>query len=662
MEEEVKRIVIAGLVAGMVGAVVFADETNREIVVTATRVSRGEIDVPADVTVITSDEIRDAGYLDVSDALKSVQGVTMRSIAGNPATTEISMRGFGENSHGRVLVLLDGRRLNRPDMAGINWFEVPLSNVERIEVVRGGSTVLYGDNAVAGMVNIITRKGGKETAGGIAVDAGSYGMNSVKADVSGVNGRLSYAANGERYSADGWRDRTGFAAAGLGANLSYDFSGAVSATLALSGQNVEYEIPGWLSKAQMEENPRQSLNTDDSAENEYFNADMGVHSQVGDGNRVDLNLVYGRKDIMSDMTSWASFADLVVDTYGVTPRYLTEFDTFGYKNNLLLGVDFYTDVLNVKRYGDAARTTESISADVDKTTIGGYVRDEFSIQKDLVLGAGVRVEAARVSADVKSAGSTLVDDSTTHNESAFEVSLNRTIEDWGKLFTRFGTLYRYPFVDEQVSYIGYGSDQFFSDIEPERGWDLEAGAEMHAGKSATLGMTVFWLEMNDEIAWDSMTMRNKNLDRTRHTGIELVAGQTFCDVLKVSANYTYTEARFTDGTNKDKDIPLVPPHKASVMVELILPHDHFLDVNTTYVSSSWLGNDNSNTGEKLGEYTVVDVLLRKKSNLVAGLEVYAGVENIFNEKYASLAYQGSAGNGYYPSPGTTYRAGLSYRF
>ncbi|MDD4869766.1 MAG: TonB-dependent receptor [Kiritimatiellae bacterium] len=657
-----KRKTMIVAVLGVVGTMAYADTTNREILVTATRESRGTLDVASDVTVITSDEIRNAGYVDVAEALKNVQGVTMRSITGNPATTEISMRGFGENSHGRVLVLLDGRRLNRPDMAGINWFEVPLSNVERIEVVRGGSTVLYGDNAVAGVVNIITRKGGKEPAGGISVDVGSYGMNSVRADISGSKNRLSYALDGERYESDGWRDRTGFSAFGFGANLGYDISKNLNASLALSGQNVKYEIPGWLSKAQMESDPRQSLNHDDSAENTYFNADFGLSSQVGDGKRIDMSLIYGRKDIVSDMTSWSSFADLIVDTYGVTPRYSMEFDTFGHQNNLLIGADFYSDILNVKRYGDVTRAMRTISADVDKTTVGGYARDEFNIQKDLVLGAGVRVESTRVDADVKSAGSTLVSDDTTHHENAFDLSLNRTIDNWCKMFTRFSTLYRYPFVDEQVSYIGYGSDQFYSDIKPEEGWNIEAGTELLIDKKTTASITVFWLEMKDEIAWNNITMRNANLDKTRHCGIELFAGHTFADIVKIDGNYTFTEAVFDDGPNDGKDIPLVPPHKASVMVELILPGDLFFDVNTTYVSSSWLGSDNSNFGEKLEGYTVVDMFLRHKSKILPGFELYAGVENAFNEKYASLGYRGFDQDGYYPSPGSTFRGGMSYRF
>jgi iron complex outermembrane receptor protein len=308
------------------------------------------------------------------------------------------------------------------------------------------------------------------------------------------------------------------------------------------------------------------------------------------------------------------------------------------------------------------RTTETINADIDKITIGGYIRDEFSIRKDLVVGVGARVESARVSADVDSSGSMIFDENTTHHENAFDISLNRTIDEWCKFFTRFSTLYRYPFVDEQVSYIGFGNDQFYADIKPEEGWNFETGTEVQFGRDTMAGLTLFWLEMKDEIAWNNMTMRNENLDKTRHTGIELVFGHKFADICRINGNYTFTEALFNDGPNDGKDIPLVPPHKMSIMVELLLPANMFFDVNTTHVAASWLGSDNSNSGEKLDGYTVVDMFLRHKSKVLQGFEIYAGVENAFNEKYASLGYKGFDQDGYYPSPGSTFKGGVSYRF
>ena len=87
------------------------------MVVSADRGGKTEEDIAANTTVLTGAEIRAAGYTTLVDGLRNAGGLHVRSTSGNPSTAEISMRGFGENSHGRVLVLINGRRLNRPDMA-----------------------------------------------------------------------------------------------------------------------------------------------------------------------------------------------------------------------------------------------------------------------------------------------------------------------------------------------------------------------------------------------------------------------------------------------------------------------------------------------------------------------------------------------------------------
>jgi iron complex outermembrane recepter protein len=156
-------------------ATVFA-QTNREIVVTATREQQEAIRTPAHVTVLTADDLSAPGIVTIMDALQHLSGVQLKESPIGPSGAEISMRGFGENSHGRVLVLLDGQRMNYPDMAGINWLQIPKSSVERVEVVRGGSSSLYGDYAVAGVVNIITRKGTGKPAANISQDAGDDGL------------------------------------------------------------------------------------------------------------------------------------------------------------------------------------------------------------------------------------------------------------------------------------------------------------------------------------------------------------------------------------------------------------------------------------------------------------------------------------------------------
>ena len=134
-----------------------APQQMQDMVVTATRSKAPAREVPANVTVISAEEIAKGNYSDVVSVLKRIAGLHFRSYSGNQEAA-VDIRGFGENSYGRVLILRDGRKLNRPDLRSINWNQIPLANVERIEIIRGPSGAAYGDHAVGGVINIITKK------------------------------------------------------------------------------------------------------------------------------------------------------------------------------------------------------------------------------------------------------------------------------------------------------------------------------------------------------------------------------------------------------------------------------------------------------------------------------------------------------------------------
>ena len=154
----------------MIGDVYAETARLDEIVVTATRDTQEIRKIPANISVITAEEIEEINATTIVDVLDNLPGVHFTTISGNEAQAGIDMRGFGglgENAFGKVLVMIDGRRLNRPDMVPMNLLQIPLSSVERIEVVRGANSVLYGDNAVAGVINIITKKGGVESKMGM---------------------------------------------------------------------------------------------------------------------------------------------------------------------------------------------------------------------------------------------------------------------------------------------------------------------------------------------------------------------------------------------------------------------------------------------------------------------------------------------------------------
>lgn len=134
--------------------------TMGEIVVTATRDAQEIRKTPSSVSVITEEEINDSGATTLVEVLDRIESIAFRTYSGNSSQSQIDMRGFGgDNPFGKTLILLDGRRLNRTDMASINWLQMPVNGVEKIEIVRGPGSVLYGDAAVGGVINIITKKG-----------------------------------------------------------------------------------------------------------------------------------------------------------------------------------------------------------------------------------------------------------------------------------------------------------------------------------------------------------------------------------------------------------------------------------------------------------------------------------------------------------------------
>ena len=325
-------------------------------------------------------------------------------------------------------------------------------------------------------------------------------------------------------------------------------------------------------------------------------------------------------------------------------------------------MDYYDDILKVDRYSDKKHNSVTATAKVTRDTLGAYARNELTTFDSVVFGLDARAETARTSADVFDGAAETVDNSKTFNETTVDVSLIKTFQNKSKVYAKGGTVYRYPFVDEQVSYVGFGSDMFNLNLKPEEGWNAEVGAEINAAKGLVVGLSLFRLDMNDEIAYDYVTEANKNLDRTTHQGVETYFDYSALEFVKLNGNYTFTDAHFTTGPNDGNNVPLVPVNKASADVKLLLPVDFALDTVATYTGESYLGGDDSNVGPRLSSYTVVNMFLRFTPKTMRGLELHAGVENVFNEQYANLGYKGVTDDGYYPAPGRTFRAGAAYRF
>ncbi|MCF7864527.1 MAG: TonB-dependent receptor plug domain-containing protein, partial [Kiritimatiellales bacterium] len=190
------RLLLAACAVATIASVPATGASDpNQIIVSATRTPISVKEIPGNPTLITSAELEEGGFTSVPDALNKRAGLHVRNYANNPNQASVDIRGFGENSHGRVLVLVNGRRINRPDLAPVNWSQIPIGNIDRIEVLRGAHTALYGDYAVGGVINIITRRGAEQPQTEVSVTGGSDGFNDETLGTSVDLDGVGYAAS-----------------------------------------------------------------------------------------------------------------------------------------------------------------------------------------------------------------------------------------------------------------------------------------------------------------------------------------------------------------------------------------------------------------------------------------------------------------------------------
>ena len=218
------RLFIPLALASCMAGAALADEpySLEEVVVTASRIETPLAEAPANVTVITAEQISQMGAQSLVDVFDREPGVFAQNYLGNPKTGNIDIRGYGEAAPQNVLFLVNGRRVNSIDLSGADLAQIPVDAIERIEVYRGPASVLYGDNAAAGAVNIILKKGEGPPTGSVAVTYGSYDTFKPEAMISGSQNQFSYMAFASHLDTGGYRENNGLHANDLLGNFSFE--------------------------------------------------------------------------------------------------------------------------------------------------------------------------------------------------------------------------------------------------------------------------------------------------------------------------------------------------------------------------------------------------------------------------------------------------------
>src|SRR5207253_11426646 len=180
------------------------DDIFEEQVVTASVRSSSESKAPASLTVIGEDEIRMSGAATIPELLRRVPGVDVAEM--DPSDTNISIRGFNRRVANKVLVLVDGRSMYQDFLGTTLWplLDVAVQDIARIEVIRGPGSALYGANAFAGVVNIITKIGDEAAGARAFMQAGDHGTFQGGVSAGGRSGKLAYRTTVAYDRADKW--------------------------------------------------------------------------------------------------------------------------------------------------------------------------------------------------------------------------------------------------------------------------------------------------------------------------------------------------------------------------------------------------------------------------------------------------------------------------
>ncbi len=642
--------------------------TLPEVLVTGTRVEQQVRKVPANVSIITPADIRNKNAQTAADLLRGEEGIVVRDPLGNGNTAAVDLRGFGETATQNTLVLVDGRRVNEVDLSAVDWAQIPIEQIERIEVVRGSGTVLYGDNAAAGVINIITKTPSQQFSATGGVTYGSYTRRKVDAYASGGYGRTAVALSGSLEDTDGYRENNDYNAGDLGGKVLFDATDRLTFRLSGSFHKDRFGLPGTLTRAELEEDRRQSLDPLDRAKTRDAYITGGIDWDFGGYGQVLADLSY-RERISESKFPDDSFPfenDVDTDTIGFTPRYILNKEIFGRENRVVAGVDLYGSKQDSQSYSGFFSPLPSLPtglSNVDRTSYGFYFNDEFYVLKKLLFTFGARHEKVDYDFDVKDLGDfplAPLEESTSESENAFTAGLTYLYGQDSSVFTRVNRSFRFPLIDELVVF-DFDSGKIVTNpnLKPQTGMHYEAGVRHFFTPKLRANITVFRAEMDDEIFFNRPTFTNENYPETLHQGVEVGAWADLVKHVILQGNYTYQEATFEKGPYDGKDIPAVPNNRGSVGLRIYdIPKGLEFAADYIYVGESYAISDFENEFEKLESYYTIDLRLTYKWKM---LRAFAGVNNLTDEKYTEYAVVGGfpTQTNYYPAPERNYVVGLS---
>ncbi|MEN3353523.1 MAG: iron complex outerrane recepter protein, partial [Betaproteobacteria bacterium] len=415
------------------------------VVVTATRFSAPAEQFPIGVQIVSEDDIRRSSASTLPELLSQFSGIRTRDLSGSP-DLQVDMRGFGIFGDQNTLVLLDGRRISENEQATVNWTAIPLSAIERIEILRGGGSVLYGAGATGGTINIITKapRFGERSAS-VYAGIGSYRSGEARAGVNVGGERASVRLNATHFRSDNYRDNNELRQSNAQADLRFRTDNGFL-SLKAGADDQRLELPGALSEAQIAANRRQAATPGDFSTRRGGYLDLGGEHALGSV-EVAANISYREKETDASFFVATPFRNNIasrVNVWSFTPRLKVPYRVGGADSALVVGID-------VDEWQFDATAGPSIVGrpTADQRSAALYAQHTTRFETGTSLSFGARGQKVRYAvADPVNPSANFSRERTLN---AYEVGARQRLVDGVSVYGKLGSSFRVPNVNDLYS-------------------------------------------------------------------------------------------------------------------------------------------------------------------------------------------------------------------
>ncbi|EQA3808531.1 TonB-dependent receptor [Campylobacter jejuni] len=676
-----------------------AQESNKAINLQKVVVSTTGFEQDADsnlrnVISIEGKDLQNKGYVSLEQALERISGISFVNFG---LGRNIDMRGQGNKSNIAVKVMIDGRAINVLDNShGVTPLDsINLDNVERIEIIPGGGSVLYGSGTRGGVINIITKK---QKSDAFAINlkiGGNLGINGAKQ----INENLAFSFDIQSFNLDGYQEGYNEKGYFINTKTYIDINDNSDLTLGYNYFKSKNTSSGYLTKAQAQSDPTQKGKSDNITQINRPEISLDYHYYFDDIWEFNLEAFWQNQKInyLKDVSTM-SYMNMSLPVYqngGGFEDTLTGIslkNKLNYANNsyFIFGYEFAnhdakrTSIIHydVNTNGFQMSHTMTTLMDMDKQSHSIFALDSHNFNEFFTLSGGARYEYSLYDTNRNYTSNMIMfgkpniktelfsTDDTSHNF-AFEITPNFKYSDTGKLYIKYERGFVSPSPAQFVNKDQKTQKYYSANLNPEIFDTFELGIDDFWWDFYGFNLNLFYTLSKDEISYlgnphatGGGFWQYYNIDQTRRLGVELSLSQNFLDDdLIFRESLTYLDAKISKGVNDGMRIPYVSKIKATAGLEYAWNKNFSNFIDLTYFSRAKDGGTiDENTGKMsknswIRDYFLTDIGMKYNYKK---LQILAGIRNLFDKRY--YTYQDSINDQYLVGNGRNYYVEFKYAF